>query len=176
MKKILAVLAVLLCAFVVFAAGSFSAKLAPIAIQIATTSEDEEPVVSKYGIGAEVAYKYTCCGAFAQAGLSWNTYMLPEKRPNLTSLMVFGDVGFGFKLTDTLKASASVGIGGDTLIYDGTGSETITLRTGAGLGISLSEKSEVSVGCQGLFGFAKEDDVHYVNYRIIPVIGAEYKF
>ncbi len=174
MKKIVLCITAVLCMFSVFASeNELSVKFAPMAIQISTSScEGEDPITSRYGIGAEVIYRRTLGKAlFAEGGLGWNTYLLREDRPSFTNLMAFAGLGYKYQFSDLSFVAAHVDIATDTLIYDKTGSETITLKTGLDFGYSINEKIEFTLGCDGSFGFAKKNGTEYVNSRIIPMIG-----
>ena len=174
MKKVIVLFLVVLCTFSAFAAKqAVSVKCAPIVTQISTSSEEPDYTVdSKYGIGAEASYRYYLVkGLYADGGLSWNTYLLPEGRPALTSLMAFGGVGYDCRLSKEFSIGGHAEIGADTLLYDKTGSETITLKTGIECIYHFENEMAITFGCDGTFGFAKKAGTNYVNYRILPAVG-----
>lgn len=174
MKKLVLCVMAILCMFAVFASeNTVSVKFAPAAVQMATSSKEGDGMItSKYGLGTEVSYRITIVkGLFAEGGISLNAYDYNEARLSFVSFMPYVGLGYKCQLTDLFSITPHVDIAGDTLIYDKTSSESITLKTGLDFGYTLSEKCEFTLGCDGSFGLAKKNGTHYVNCRIIPMLG-----
>lgn len=180
MKKMFVVLLLaLLCSSAVFAAGNaITASVVPYGFQISTSSADgQEPVKSTYGIGAEVLYsRFLTDRVFVKAGISQDTFLLPEGREAFTHVLASAGAGYVFTLSGPWSLDVGAGIGTDTLIYMGKVSETVTVLTGLGVNYALKDNLSLRLGCEGSFGFAKKDSTNYVNYRILPKLGVSFGF
>lgn len=180
MKKALILVSVaLLCIFAVSASdNTVRVSFVPYGFQISTSSVDgQEPVNSRYGIGLEAVYQRTLYkGLFAQAGLGWNTFLLPDDRPSFTNILAFGGLGYRADLSSKWSCSVNVGAGSDTIIYKKTVSETFTLLAGLDVAYAVNDNTSISVGCNGSFGFANKDSANYMNYRILPNLGVNFGF
>ena len=173
MKKTLLLLIIALSILPIFASkNNVDVKFAPYCLQIATSREEgSEPVLSTYGIGADISYERSITDElFLEGGLSWNTYKLKDRKP-LSSIMPYVGVGYGLVLRDKWKFIANIGTGVDWLIYDGIKATTFTLKGGVGAGMKISEKFSATLSVDATFGFSKKDGTSYVNYRIIPTLG-----
>ena len=173
MKKTLLLLIIALSILPIFASkNNVDVKFAPYCLQIATSREEgSEPVLSTYGIGADISYeRYLTDELFLEGGLSWNTYKLKDRKP-LSSIMPYVGVGYGLVLKDKWKFIANIGTGVDWLIYDGIKAATFTLKGGVGAGMKISEKLSATLSVDATFGFSKKDGTSYVNYRVIPTLG-----
>ncbi len=175
MKKIIvSVLLVALCLSAVFAASNtFKVSVVPYGLQISTsTATDQDPVKSRYGYGAQAIYQRDLIsGVYAEAGLAWNTFLLPDERPSFVNLMAFAGVGYRHELTEKVSCAVHVDAGLDTLFYKSKVSETFAIAGGLDVSYVLSENLRLSVGCDGVVGFSKNPDVNYVNYRVLPNLG-----
>lgn len=178
-KALVLMIAVLLCTTAVFAAsGAVKVSAVPYGFQISTSTADgQDPVNSRYGIGLEAAYQLKITENFyAEAGLGWDTFLMPDEKPAFTNLLAFAGLGCSYDLSEKITCSASIDAGTDTLFYNDKVSETFTLKAGLDASYALNDSLKLSLGCEGTFGFAKKDSVHYVNYRILPVLGVSYEF
>ncbi|MCR5760916.1 MAG: hypothetical protein K6F82_02800 [Sphaerochaetaceae bacterium] len=180
MKKLLLIflLSVLLTSVAFAADNSIKASVVPYGFQISTSSTEEvDPVNSTYGIGANVSYSRKLAkGLFAQAGLFWDTFLLPDGKEAFTHILASAEIGYEYNLSDLWSLDAHAGIGTDTLIYMETVSETFTILTGLDAIYALNENLNLFAGCEGTFGFSSKDDTNYVNYRILPKIGVSFEF
>lgn len=171
------VLVALLCLSAAFAAdNSIKASVIPYGFQISTSSaEGQDAVYSRYGIGFEATYQRKLSkGFFAEAGLGWNTFLMRDGKPAFTNLLAFAGVGYKLNLSDKLACSVNADVAADTLFYNGKVSETVTLKSG--LNASLAITDSIHIGCEGTFGFSQKDAINYVNYRILPLMGASFEF
>jgi len=178
MKKTLLLLAIALSVLPIFASkNNLYVKLAPYAFQIATSEkEGDDPLLSTYGIGADISYERNLEGGFyAEGGLSWNTYTLEDKEP-LSSIMPYVGIGYDFVLGEKWNVTADFALGVDSLIYDGIVAPSFTIKTGLAAGVKVSEKLSATMGCDATFGFCEKDGTSYVNYRIVPTLGLEVAF
>ena len=180
-KSILLILVVLVCVSAVFAAGtnSIKASVVPYGFQISTSSaEGQDAVKSRYGIGLSAAFKHEFegSGLFTEAGLAWDTFLMPYSKPAFTHILAFVGGGYELAINEKFACSASLDLAADTLLYNKKASETLTVMVGLDGSYALNENLEVFLGCNGSFGFAKKDSTKYVNYRILPVLGASYIF
>jgi len=172
------VLVALICVSAVFAAdNTVKVSAVPYGFQISTSSaEGAEAVKSRFGLGLEATYqKKLNKGLLVEAGIGWNTFFITDK-PAFTDILVSAGVGYKFDINDKFSCSASAAVGADTLIYNGKGSANITLKARLEGSYAITDSVSVHVGCQGTFGFAKKDSTNFVNYRILPVMGAAYEF
>lgn len=180
MKKIVvSILLVALCVTAVFASGNtIKASVVPYALQISTSTVDgQDPVHSRYGFGLQAAYQRDLfSGLYAEAGLSWDTFLMPDDRPAFTNLLAFAGVGYEYDFNDKLSTSLHADVGTDTLIYNSKASETFTVKVGLDFNYALNENMDLSVGCEGTFGFSNKSSANYVNYRVIPTIGISFEF
>ena len=178
-KSVIMVLVALVCLSAVFAAdNSVKVSAVPYGLQISTSSAaGSEPVKSRYGFGLEASYQRKLTGGlFAEAGVAWHTFLMPDSKPAFTNILAFAGVGYKYGINDKFACSASVDVGTDTLIYNKKASETITLAVGLEASYAITDKISVHIGCEGSFGFAKSGATKYVNYRVLPVLGAGYEF
>lgn len=178
-KTVLSVLLVALCLSAVFASGNIvKASVVPYGLQIATSSvSDQKPIKSGYGFGAQVSYQRDLFGDFfAEAGLTWGTFLMPEDRPAFSNILIFAGMGYKTDFTEELSGGLHLDVGTDTLIYKSAAAETITVKLGLDLDYALNEKLSLAAGCDGVFGFSKKTETNYVNYRVIPTIGVSYEF
>lgn len=178
-KTIIAVLLVALCLSAVFASGNtVKVSVVPYGLQISTSSASgQDPVKSRYGVGAQAIYQRDLIGGlYAEAGLAWDTFLMPDERPNFTNLLVFAGVGYECAFSEKLSGDVHVNIGTDTLFYKGITAETVTIKAGLDLNCAISEKVSIAVGCEGVFGFSKKSATDYVNYRVLPTLGVGYEF
>ena len=164
------------CAFA--ADNSVKASVIPYGFQISTSSaEGVDSVKSRYGFGFEATYQRKLSkGFFAEAGLGWNTFLMPDSKPAFSNILAFAGLGYKYAFNDKLACSASVDVGTDTLFYNGKVSETVTVKTGLNASIAITDGVSIHIGCEGTFGFAQKDAVNYVNYRILPLMGASFEF
>lgn len=164
------------CAFA--ADNSIKASVIPYGFQISTSSaEGQDAVYSRYGIGFEATYQRKLSkGFFAEAGLGWDTFLMRDGKPVFTNLLAFAGFGYKLNLSDKLACSVNADIATDTLFYNGKVSETVTLKTGLSTSLAITDCVSIHIGCEGTFGFAKKDAVNYVNYRILPLMGASFDF
>ncbi len=178
-KSLILVLVAFVCLSAVYASGNaVKVSVVPYGWQITTSSADNEnPFSSKYGIGLEASYQLGIeKGFYAEMGLGWNTFIMKDDRPAFTNILAFAGLGYRYDFNDKLSCSANAGVGTDTLIYISKASETVTLRSALDVSYAISDSLELSLGCRGTFGFAKDESANYVNYRILPVLGISYKF
>lgn len=178
-KSIILVLVALICVSAVFAAdNSVKVSAVPYGLQISSSSaEGQASVYSRYGFGLEAAYQHKLTGGlYAEAGLAWHTFLMPEDKPAFTNVLAFAGVGYKYAFNDKIACSVSADVGTDTLIYNGKVSETVTLVAGLDASYALNDSLEILLGCKGSFGFSKKDSVNYVNYRVLPVVGVSYNF
>lgn len=178
-KSVIMVLVALICVSAVFAAdNSVKVSAVPFGFQISTSSADGvDAVKSRYGIGLEAAYQRKLAGGlFAEAGLAWDTFLMPDSKPAFTHLLAFAGMGYKCRFAENWACSLNVDLGADTLFYNGKVSETFTVATGLEGYYVLNEGLEILLGCKGSFGFSKKDSVKYVNYRILPVMGVSFNF
>ncbi len=178
-KTIIAVLLIALCLSAVFASGNtVKVSVAPYGLQISTSSASgQDPVKSRYGFGAQAIYQRDLIsGVYAEAGLAWDTFLMPDERPNFTNLLAFAGVGYEYAFSEKLSGDFHVNVGTDTLFYKSKVSETFTVKGGLDLNYAINEKISISVGCEGVFGFSKKSATDYVNYRVIPTLGVGYEF
>lgn len=178
-KSVVLVLVALICVSAVFAAdNSVKVSAVPVGFQISTSSaEGVDAVKSRYGLGLEAAYqRYLVKGLFVEGGVAWHTFLMKDNKPAFTNLLFFAGMGYKCEFADKWACSASLDLGADTLFYNSKVSETFTLVTGLDASYAVSENIEVLLGLKGSFGFAKKDSVKYVNYRILPVLGASINF
>lgn len=180
MKKIItfSLLSLLLIGAVFAADNVISFQARPYALQISTSSEDgQDPVTSTYGGGAELVYsRYFTEGFFAEAGLSWNTFAMPDDREVLSDFLAFAGAGYSFDISELFCADVHAGAGVDLLVYEETTSATFTLLTGFDFSYCFAENFYLDLGCDGSFGFASKDDINYVNYRVLPKLGVSFEF
>lgn len=178
-KSVVMVLVALICLSAVFA-GNNSVKVSavPYALQISTSSEaGVDAVNSRYGFGLEAAYQRKITGGlFAEAGVAWHSFLMPDSKPLFTNILAFAGVGYKFEFTNKLSCSASIDVGADTLLYNSKVSETVTLVAGFDAAYAINDSIGILLGCRSSFGFAKKDSAKFVNYRIIPVLGASFEF
>ena len=178
-KSVIMVLVALLCLSAAFAAdNSVKASVIPYGFQISTSSaEGQDAAYSRYGIGFEATYQRKLSkGFFAEAGLGWDTFLMRDGKPAFTNLLAFAGVGYKLNLSDKLACSVNADIATDTLFYNGKVSETVTLKSGLNASLAITDSISIHIGCEGTFGFAKKDAVNYVNYRILPLMGASFEF
>ena len=178
-KSIVLILVALICVSAVFATdNSVKVSAVPFGFQISTSSaEGVDSVRSRYGIGLEADYqRYLVKGLFAEAGLAWDTFLMPDSKPAFTHLLAFAGMGYKCRFAENWACSLNVDLGADTLFYNGKVSETFTVVTGLEGSYAINEGLEVLLGCKGSFGFSKKDSVKYVNYRILPVMGVSFIF
>ena len=178
-KSVILVLVALLCVSAVFAAGnSVKLSVVPYGLQISTSSASgQDPVKSRYGFGAQAIYQRDLIGGlYAEAGLAWDTFLMPDNKPAFTNLLAFAGAGYKFDFSDKLSGDVHVDVGSDTLFYKAKVSESFTIKCGLDLNYAVSEKISISIGCEGVFGFSKKSATNYVNYRVIPTLGVGYEF
>ena len=178
-KSVIMVLVALICVSAVFAAGnSVKASVVPYGLQISTSSASgAEAVKSRYGIGLEATYQRKLVkGLFVEGGIGWDTFLMKDGKPAFTNLLAFAGVGYKFDISDKFACSVNADVATDTLFYSGKVSETFTVKAGVNASYAINDKISVHVGCEGTFGFAKKDSTKFVNYRILPVLGASYEF
>jgi hypothetical protein len=177
-KSIVLVLVALICISAVFASGnSIKASVVPYGLQITTSSAaGQDSVNSKYGFGLNVAYQYQYKHLIVEAGFAWDTFLMPDNKPALTSILAFAGIGCKYAFNDKFACSASVDVGTDTLIYNSKVSENITVIASLDASYALNDTFEVLIGCKGTFGFAKKNSVNYVNYRVLPMLGVNFNF
>jgi len=178
-KSVVMVLVALICISAVFAAdNSVKVSAVPYALQISTTSEKGvDSVNSRYGFGLEAAYQRKLTGGlFAEAGVAWHTFLMPDSKPAFTNILAFAGVGYKFEFAKKFACSVSADVGTDTLIYNSKVSENITLLAGFDASYAINDSIEILLGCRSSFGFAKKDSTKFVNYRIIPVLGVNFEF
>ena len=178
-KSVIMVLVALICLSAAFAAdNSIKASVIPQGFQISTSSaEGVDSVKSRYGFGLEAAYQRKLAGGlFAEAGVAWHTFLMPDSKPAFSNILAFAGLGYKYAFNDKLACSAIVDVGTDTLFYNGKVSETVTVKTGLNASIAITDGVSIHIGCEGTFGFAQKDAVNYVNYRILPLMGASFEF
>jgi len=180
MKKalVLALLALICIVPAVAADNSVKVSGIPYAFQITTSSADGvDAVHSNYGFGLEASYKRDfSMGLFAEAGVGYGCFLLSGDRPAFNSILVFAGAGYSFDINDKLSLDAHADAGADLLIYDGLFSATFGLKVGLGGAYSLKENLDITFGLEGAFGFAKDSDANYTNFRVYPVVGVGYGF
>lgn len=192
MKKAFVFCLIVLCSFAAFAdKTTVTTKMAPYALEIATSSTEKDLVHSDYGFGGGFTFKrvFNTKGYFAEAGLFCDLYSMAESTtstPTTVNALVFLGFGRYTPISDTLKVSGHIGVGADTFIIPATAaedgeaivSENITLLSGFEFAFEQSKNIQATLGCDLTVGFAQyqpEEEgattTYYVNYRIIPTIG-----
>lgn len=179
MKKTIILLLIIVCSFSAFAyKNEVEFKYNLMSIQYMTAvNQPESTVVSKCDIGSDLMYKrFLVQGLFVECGLSLNTYILPEDRPNLTSLLLYGGVGYKYNISESVNFESHIAIGADTMFYSEMVTESISIKAGVDFGINLDKNVVINIGCDGTVGFSQKEDNRFVRYRILPIIGTTVKF
>ena len=178
-KALILVLVALIGITTVFAAeNTVKASVVPYGVQITTSSAaGQTPVHSRYGFGLEATYQRKLVkGLFAEGGLGWNIFFMYDGKPNFTNILAFAGVGYRFDINNQVSCSVNADVAADTLIFNKKASENIALKAGVEVLFIHNENISIHLGCEGTFDFGKKDTTSYVNYRILPVIGASYNF
>ncbi len=178
-KALILVLVALIGITTVFAAeNTVKASVVPYGVQITTSSAaGQTPVYSRYGLGLEATYQRRLVkGLFAEGGLGWNIFFMNDGKPVFSNILAFAGVGYSFDINNQFSCSVSADVAADTLIFNKKASENIALKAGVDVSYSINDSIRVHLGCEGTFDFGKKDATNYVNYRILPVIGASYNF
>ena len=179
MKKTLLVVAVLLCAFALFAAdNSVTFGMVPCSVQILTSSDaPQSPAYSKYGFGEVLSYqRFLVNGFFAEGGLSWNTFWLKKDSTAYSNLMVFAGLGYKQAVAPHCGLFVHADVAEDTVFYQNKAQAEFAVKTGVGVGLSFWDNWDINIACDRTFGFCGKDGKSYVDYRIQPTVGVTYQF
>ncbi|MCR5761562.1 MAG: hypothetical protein K6F82_06195 [Sphaerochaetaceae bacterium] len=180
MKKLflLILLSALFLSAVFAGDNAISFSVRPYGLQIATSSIDtQDPVVSTYGIGAEVVYsRYVTDSLFLESGISWDTFLLPDDREAFNNILFFGGLGYSLPLSDSWSLKAHADAGADLLVYMEKTSWSFTVLTGLDAAYLLKDNLYLDFGCDASFGFNKKDSTNYVKYRVLPKVGLNFEF
>lgn len=186
MKKVFLVLSVLILACSLFATEtknySFRAGIMPLGLQSSVSSDkNSETTVSDYGIGFDAKFifhlNHLSNGPFAEFGINGNAFTLKDKEPKeFSNILISAGLGYTTPLYKEFSVFGHINAGMDTLMYNGSSSDSFTLVTGAGLMYVVNDLWNVHAAVDASFGFTKSSTATYTNIRILPMLGITLNF